>query len=191
MSQSRGELCSDEALQNIVAAADDDAQRALANIAEALADFPGDPRLYFLKGSLLIGLGHFIEAHQALARAVAIAPDYAIARFQLGFFELTSGEAEASLVSWAPLKDLPDGHWLRSFVSGLEHLIADRFAACIDALRAGVAANDENAPLNRDMELIITECSALLASRKAPAKDEEVSPTEVSSASFLLGLHRG
>ena len=90
-----------------------------------------------------------------------------LARFQLGFFELTSGEAVRALATWEPLDTLPEGHYLGHFVTGLRHLIADRFADAIAALEAGIAVNDENAPLNRDMQLIIDECAGLTGKEDA------------------------
>jgi tetratricopeptide (TPR) repeat protein len=135
----------------------------LGRIDQLLAAFTEDPRLHFMRGSMLIGKGRLIEAHRALSRAVAIAPDFAIARFQLGFFQLTSGEAENALESWGRLDRLPDAHYLRKFVDGLRCLIRDDFLGAIDNLRAGILLNEENPPLSRDMQLIIDQCRPLLA----------------------------
>ena len=183
MSQASG-LCDDGRMQAILAAADGDSSKGVAAVDVALADYPYDPRLHFLKGSLLIGLKRFVEAHDALSRAVEIAPDFALARFQLGFFELTSGEAEAAVQTWRPLHGLAPEHWMLSFVIGLEHLIADRFAECIAALRAGIAANNENLPLNHDMQLIIAKCEELIAENAADAGGE--GQADVSATSLLL-----
>ena len=185
MTELNGSLCGDEAIQELLATAEEDSQRGVNAIDAVLVDFPDDARLHFLKGSLLIGLRRFIEAHGALSRAVALSPDFHIARFQLGLFELTSGEADAAIATWAPLKRLPAEHSLSIFVRGLEDLIADRFEQCIAALREGIAANDENLPLNRDMELVIEKCETLIAARP-PAREETEAPAAVSATSFLL-----
>ena len=185
MMEASDDFCSDETMQQLLAAAGGDSQRGVEAIGGVLEEFPGDPRLHFLRGSLLIGLQRFIEAHAALSRAVELAPDYHIARFQLGLFELTSGEADAAMATWGPLKALPGGHPLATFARGLEALIADRFEQCIEALRAGIAANDENLPLNRDMELVIAQCEALIAAR-APSREEVDRTDAVSATSFLL-----
>jgi tetratricopeptide (TPR) repeat protein len=123
-----------------------------------LLAYPDDARLHFLRGSILIGEKRLIEAHQSLSRAVALAPDFAIARFQLGFFQLTSGEADDALETWGRLDRLPDNHYLRKFVDGLRCLIRDDFEGAIEALSKGVALNTENPPLSRDMTLIIARC---------------------------------
>jgi hypothetical protein len=104
-------------------------------------------------------------------------------------FQLTSGEADSARATWAPLKQiLRPAHYLSEFVTGLEALIGDRFTECIDALHRGIAANSENAPLNRDMELIVEKCAELLAQSPQPAPPEDVD--EVSVTSFLLGARR-
>ena len=92
-------LCSDEDIaalaQDMRAGAADQVERVDA----LLGAHPEDSRLHFLRGSMLIGVGRLIEAHASLRQAVALAPDFAIARFQLGFFQLTSGEATGSLMA--------------------------------------------------------------------------------------------
>ena len=101
------ELCDEKTMQSLV----DDMQTSDGNEVNAidalLSDYPDDPRLHFLKGSVLVGQGNLIEGHSALTRAVKIAPDFAIARFQLGFFQLTSGESNNALKTWARLDQLP------------------------------------------------------------------------------------
>lgn len=178
------DLCDDAAIEQLLAiAADSDAGVREAD--RLLAAHPEDPRLHFLKGSLLIGLSRHLEAHAEMSRALEIAPGYDIARFQLGFFELTSGEADAALSTWGRLGLLPDGHYLRSFVEGLQHLIADRFGECISSLRTGIAANHENVPLNGDMELIICQCESILSGQAGASTGE--SGEAVSATSLLLG----
>jgi len=126
-----------------------------------------------------------IEALAALKSAVALAPDFAIARFQLGFFQLTSGEAAEALGTWGPLALLPDGHYIRLFVTGLTHLIRDEFAETIAALQAGIEVNHENLPLNRDMQLLIDKV------REIPAPGSEDCDDTMSATSLLLGQFGG
>ena len=175
------ELCSEEEMQALVETIQSDDRSDLAQVDRLLRDYPDDPRLHFLRGSILAGIGRHIEALPALTRAVELAPDFAIARFQLGFFQLTSGEAANALSTWGPLALLPEEHYLRTFVAGLTHLIRDEFADADARLREGIAANEENPPLNRDMQLILDSIQPLLADpSKRPGGDT------ASATSFLL-----
>jgi len=187
MTSETAQLCDDGTLQLIIATAGGNAEGAVAMIDTALATWPADHRLHFLRGSLLVGLKRFVGAHQAMARAVSLAPDFTLARFQLGFFELTSGEPEAARATWQPLKlALTPGSWMLFFVQGLEHLINDCFAECIACLEEGIRLNDENLPLNTDMTLIIDKCRDLLGPDAVAESTEE---PQISATSFLLG-HR-
>lgn len=170
--------CDDRELRNVLQAVQAQAPNAIEQIEALLGNCPQDPRLHFLRGSVLIGLGRHIEAHGALSQAVALAPDYDIARFQLGFFELTSGEAGNALQTWKALDRLPETDPLPKFVHGLTALIHDDFEACIQLLREGIALNAENEPLNRDMELVIDRCLPLIAPD---------APEMVSETSLILG----
>lgn len=155
------ELCDDERMLALVEAYKHDDPDRWDQTNALLAEFPEDARLHFMLGSMLIGEGRFIEGHASLQRSVQVAPDFAIARFQLGFFELTSGEADNALETWGRLDRLPEAHYLRRFVDGLRCLIRDEFAQCAEHLQAGVALNTENPPLNRDMGLIIAKCDEI------------------------------
>lgn len=169
--------CGDEEMQALLAAIQETPDQ-LALVERMVAVYPEDARLHFLRGSLLAGSGRPIEAHISLSRAVEIDPDFTLARFQLGFFELTSGEVARAVATWETLEALPEDHYLRHFVTGLTHLIHDRFAETIAALEAGIAVNQETLPLNGDMQLIIDRCRTLTPAA-APA-------SEASATSFLL-----
>jgi tetratricopeptide (TPR) repeat protein len=175
-------LCDDQTFNELVVALETGARDEIERTDRLLAEFPDDARLHFLRGSLLAGIGRFIEALPALRKAVELAPDFAIARFQLGFFYLTSGDAADALSVWGPLALLPEGHYLRLFVGGLTHLVRDEFADSVRLLKEGIAANSENPPLNRDMALIISKTEAL---ESTPAAGEGAE--DVSATSLLLG----
>lgn len=172
--------CPDGEIEALMTALAGDADAGFAQLESLVSQYPGDARLHFLRGSLLIGAARAIEAHAALSEAVRLAPDYALARFQLGFFELTSGEPVRARRTWEPLDaQLAPEHYLIRFANGLRALIEDRFDAAVEELEAGIAANDENIPLNGDMQLIIAECRKQLGTSDAAG--------EASAASVLLG----
>jgi len=176
-------LCDDETLHALMAAMAEGDGSEMRQIDRLLADYPEDPRLHFLRGSVLASIGRPIEALPALRRAVELAPEFAIARFQLGFFQLTSGEAAEALSTWGPLALLPENHYLRKFVAGLTHLIRDEFTEALLHLREGVALNLENPPLNRDIGMIIAQVETL-SQEAAPI--EAAGAGTASATSFLL-----
>ncbi|WP_152616371.1 tetratricopeptide repeat protein [Sphingomonas sp. ERG5] len=181
-------LCSDADLQDLMAAMQSDDQDDLLRADRLIEAYPTDPRLHFLRGSILASIGRPIEALPSLKQAVSIAPDFAIARFQLGFFQLTSGEAVDALTTWGPIALLPDGHYLRFFVGGLTHLIRDEFDEAITRLNEGIAVNDENPALNGDMQLIISQ---IIEVQHAVASDAATGSDTASATSFLLDQFSG
>ncbi len=176
-------MCDDQTFAALVEAIQQGADDELSRTDRLIVEFPDDARLHFLRGSLLAGLGRPIEALPPLRKAVELAPEFAIARFQLGFFLLTSGDPAEALSVWGPLAMLPKEHYLRNFVAGLTHLIRDEFEETIRYLEQGIAANEENPPLNRDMQLIIDQVRLLQAGEGASGQDGDES---ISATSFLL-----
>ncbi len=169
--------CPSDMLSATVATLGHDGKKDIEKVEELIDDYPRDARLHFLRGSLLAGLTRYAEARQAMEAAVELAPDYALARFQLGFLELTSGEAAAAVLTWAPLRSLRPDDPLRRFAGGLEHLIRDEFPTALSMLREGIELNTEIAPLNADMALIIRRVEELLAEK--PAGSDDVSATHL------------
>jgi tetratricopeptide (TPR) repeat protein len=177
-------LCDDASIETLTRASSLPRQDQLPQIEALLGRYPEDPRLHFLYGSTLISAGRIIEAHSSLSRAVELAPDFSIARFQLGLFQLTSGEANAALATFGPLDRLPDAHYVRAFVDGLRCLIRDDFAGTIENLRRGITLNSENPPLNNDMQMIIDRCQPLLAGAAQDGADTDVSETSLILRQF-------
>jgi Flp pilus assembly protein TadD len=177
MSATDHPICPPELLSEAAARADADTTAGLSAVEDLLHSYPADPRLHFLKGSLLAALSRFDEALAPFTQAVRLNPQFPIARFQLGLLQLTSGDAAAAAATWAPLEALDPEQPLRLFAEGLLRLAADEFALAEALLRRGVAANAELPPLNRDMQVVLDAMSA-----RAAADD----PEATSSAHLLL-----
>jgi hypothetical protein len=176
-----GMLCPDETLAVLVAMLQAGEEDATPKLHDLTARFRQDPRLHFLSGSMMAGQKDYEGARKAMRRAVDLAPDFAIARFQLGFLLLTNGEAWPAQEVWGPLHGLPESHYLRHFVRGLCHLVRDEFAGTIAELERGIAANQENLPLNNDMRLVIDEVR-----EKGLIGGGHDTPGDMSSAQMLL-----
>lgn len=182
-------LCADEALNELLTLAGADEDAALARIAALLGDFPGDPRLHFLKGSLLAAQARYDEGRAAMADAVRIAPGYAIARFQLGLLELSSGDAEAADSTLRPLADAAGEGALELFALGLRHLLRDEFAQAAALLQRGIEVNVEHPLVSRDMQLLLAGMADATAANAALAQSPEAAiahEDEVSAAHLLL-----
>jgi tetratricopeptide (TPR) repeat protein len=157
MPPTESQLCPQDKLSSLMTAIGSDEPRAMRALDTLLSAYPRDARLHFLRGSLLAARQDYKAARAAMRHAVDLAPDYAVARFQLGFLLLTSGEPYPAQEAWGPLHALPVDHYLRLFVEGLTRLIRDEFSDTIRLLKEGVERNRENLPMNRDMQLIIDE----------------------------------
>lgn len=178
MVETSAAACPDDVIAALLETVTNDEPAGVRELDRLLTRYPEDPRLHFLQGSLLAAAQDYPAAHRAMRRAVDAAPDYAIARFQLGFLLLTSGEPHAAQEAWGPLHGLASDAYLRLFAEGLIHLIHDRFAEAITRLEDGISRNDDNPAMNNDMRLIIEE-----ARRKLAAESDTAS---VSSSAHLL-----
>lgn len=181
------QLASDDEIAKLVRALETSDETG--DIDVLLARFPQDPRLHFMRGSLLAGISRHTEAHQSMKKAVELAPGFAIARYQLGFFELTSGEPELALSTWGPLLAAPKDNYLRVFVEGMTHLIRDEFEPAIERFTAGIELNRENEPLNNDIRLLIGEIAKL--ARNQAASSEASDDGELSATALILGQLAG
>jgi len=168
-------LCPPDILQAASQRIGQSPAEGLKAIEAAIADYPGDARLHFLKGSVLASFERYGEACESMARAVELAPEFSIARFQWGLLMFTSGDAVGAERAWAPLEKAPADPGLSEFVRGLRALARDEFHAAVDWLRQGLAKNTSNPPLNHDMQMLIDEIGRKLAD--PAAIEDATSPT--------------
>ena len=173
--------CSDEALKPVLATLQDNDEMGLAGLARLLETHPFDSRLHFLKGSVLAGLQHYEEGRAAMQKAVEIAPEFAIARFQLGFLELTSGLAADATATWAHFAGLAEDQPFRILSEGLNCLARDEFPEAVRLLRRGMELNTEHPLINNDMQLLLDE----IGDRAAP-QPENKQVAESASATHML-----
>ena len=180
------QLAPDTEMQQLVANLSNPDTNDVEALDQILAQYPDDPRLHFMRGSVLAGMSEHNKAHAALSRAVEIAPEYAIARYQLGFFELTGGEADRALSTWGPLLKAPKDNYLRVFVEGMVHVIRDEFPEAIATFERGIKLNDENPPMNGDIELLMRELKMKMDDTGKGGSDDDGDGSETTSATSLL-----
>jgi tetratricopeptide (TPR) repeat protein len=161
-----------------------DAVRLLADAADA---HPADARPLLLLAAEFMQQGDADRAEAVYTTAVQRAPGFAIARFQLGLLQFTSGRPVMALSTWAALDELPEGDCLRLFKQAFEHLARDEFDDARALILRGMAANTTNAPLNRDMQMLLDRIAP--ASVPAPASHDKDKPAE-EEAHFLLSAYQ-
>lgn len=183
MNSETAEPCPDQALAAVVQLLQNDDEAGLAEIGRLLSRHSEDARLHFLQGSVLAGLQRYAEGRLAMARAVSIAPDYDLARFQLGFLELTSGLAADAAATWEPFSALPENSGFRLLAAGLNCLARDDFAECDRLVRMGMTANSEHPLINGDMQLILDEIAGQVA---PPQQDRDDGAGPASATHQLL-----
>lgn len=134
---------------------------------------PEDGRIHYMLAAEHAQIGMFNEAAQEMEHAVQLDPTLYTAHFQLGLLHLTSGRVEQATTAWAALDALSEDNFLFLFKSGLEHLVRDEFAPCIDKLKRGIELNTLNQPLNLDMQRIITDIQEKTQDTPPPEEDNQ------------------
>jgi hypothetical protein len=179
----RSQHCPDGELESALVVLRNSDEAGITEIDRLLSYYPIDPRLLFLRGSLLAGVQRYEEGRASMRAAVDVAPDFDIARFQLGFLELTSGLPLAAAETWAPFDKLVENAPFRLFADGLNALAHDAYADADRLIRAGIAANTDHPLINNDMQLLLDEMASKLPTSRPDAED---GPIGASAAHQLL-----
>lgn len=130
-------------------------RHVLQLLADAADAHPGDARPLLLLAAELMERRELDRAEAAYVAALQRAPDFWIARFQLGLLQFTSARPAVAMVTWAPLEALEETNSLRIFKEAFERLAKDDLAGAAALISKGIAANTINPPLNRDMEMLL------------------------------------
>lgn len=157
----------DELIQKgLAASARNLTEEAMRLFQQAASQAPQAGLPHFLLGAELASSGRMDEAEAAYANAVLLAPDLHMARYQLGLVQFTSGRAAMALVTWGPLFALPTTHALQQAVHGFAALAQDDFGPAVVHFRTSMELNQDNAPLNRDLQLVIRTIEEHIATPK-------------------------
>lgn len=163
MSTTTTNLDAEELLHLALAASNrNEADRAIALLKQAIDVEPGHAKAHYMLGAEHAQIGMFDRAAEEMQRALDLDPELDAARFQLGLLQITSQQVDAARATWQPLDRLGIDHYFVLFKTGLEHLARDEFDACLECLRRGIASNQENPPLNVDMQRLIERVQPLL-----------------------------
>jgi Tfp pilus assembly protein PilF len=174
--------------QGISASQSGDSRRAIALYEQAIAGGQPDARAHFLLASELASAGDMGRAESAFANAVLLAPEWPIARYQLGLLQFSGGRAAAALVTWAPLFGLDPSNCLAQFVRGFASLAHDDFAQATSHFRAGLALPSDNAALAGDIEKVLARIAQATATTVTTGSAHGDQP---STASHVLVANYG
>ena len=169
------------------------AEAALLRLQRAADEHALDGRPLLLMAAEYAQAGNFDAAEACFISALQRAPDFSIARFQLGLLQFSSGRPAAAAATWAPLDLLAQDDPLRLFKAGLEYLAQDKFDAARHWLMQGIAKNDTNSPLNQDMQRVVDEIDKLQTQRADPdhpASGGTPAPEQGLDEHFLVSAYR-
>ena len=139
-----------------------DCVHAIEWFQKASAAEPGAGLPQFLLGAEFAALGDMGQAEAAFANATRLAPDFPMARYQLGLLQFSSGRAAMALLTWQPLLGLPDTDPLPHFVSGFSALAHDRFEEALQHYEQGLVLNTTNRALSDDIKKVVAGIKALV-----------------------------
>lgn len=167
--------------QGLQASREDRTEAALALFEQAAALAPQSGVPHFLIGSEHAAAGDIPAAEAAFERALALTPDFALARYQLGLLQFSTHRPGQALVTWRPLFDLPSADPLHHFVRGFEALARDGFDEALHHYREGLARNDINQALAADVLQVME------AVRQLPGAQGTGEPDTAASHVLLTG----
>ena len=166
------------------------ADEAVDLLLEAADAHPADARPLLLLAAEFAQAREYDRAEAVYVAALQRAPQFTIARFQLGLLQFTSGRPAVATVTWAPLDELPEDDPLRLFKQAFECLKRDDFAGADALLKRGIANNTQNPPLNRDMQMMLER---LAAQQQKPAEAPAAPGAEAeapATAHFLVSAYK-
>jgi len=158
----------------------------MTNTQDRIGTSHDEAQLRYLRAAEYAQQKKYGEAEAEFVAALAMNPTMYTARFQLGLLQLTNGNVAAARTTWAELLDPNAPINLQHFVRGLDALIHDDFPTAIAHLQTGISLNTSNAPLNKDMAMVIAKIQDATANgqpavtnepiKAAPAAETEPAP---------------
>ena len=137
------------------ATAHGDHTTALTLLKDGAERFADNADIAYRLGAEFAHLELFDAAERQMQRALDINGDHAIARFHLGFLQLSRSRYPEALATWQALDTLVADHALRLYKQAFEVLAEDRYAPARELLRRGLAAQGSTDALNREMEKLL------------------------------------
>jgi len=163
-------------------------ESALALFRRASEADPASALPHFLLASEQASAGDFALAELSFANALLLAPDFALARYQLGLLQFSSNRAPVALLTWQPLFQLPQEDALLHFVRGFAALAHNAFGESLAHFRQGLQCQPANPALCSDILQVVEAVERLESGEVAPAQ-EETAAAHVLLSAYSRGLH--
>lgn len=174
--------------QGLAASGTSRPQAALDLFAQAGALQPHSAIPHFLAAAEHAAAGDVEAAEAAFANAVLLAPEFALARYQLGLLQFSTGRAAVALLTWAPLLALERGIALGHFAQGFAALARERLEESLEHFGEGLACQDANPAVAGDVRQVVQAVEGLLAAgRQEDAPEDTVQHVLLSA--YGRGLH--
>ncbi len=172
--------------EGLAASREDHAETAISLFMQASEQLPSSGVPHFLVGSEHAAAGDMQAAEASFANAVLLAPEFELARYQLGLLQFSSGRAAVALVSWQPLFALPQQRSLGRFVRAFAALAQDRLQEALALFESGLACEDLNPAVAGDVRQVTAGLRGLLSSQGDSVPGAEA---HVLLAAYARGLH--
>lgn len=146
----------------INAAKSADAATTITTLQDLLQRAPGHAGAHCMLAAEWVSQGKLVEGEASYARALVIAPEFVVARFQLGLLLFSSARVAMAMLIWRDLLSLPENHPYRLFTEAYIALANEAFDEAIALFESGKAHNPDNLPLNHDADLCIARIRELI-----------------------------
>ncbi len=131
-----------------------DRDKTISYLKRSIALEPKAASLYILAAEYA-EIGMYERATAGMHEAIELDPNLWTAYFQLGLLYLTQNLIQEARNTWATLLELGPDEYLYHFAKGLTELVDEQADAALESLRTGIALNQDNPALNRDVGSII------------------------------------
>lgn len=162
-------------------------EEALALFQRAVEADPASSLPHFLLAAEHASAGDFARAELSYASSLLLAPDFSLARYQMGLLQFSSQRATVALLTWQPLFLLPEADALLHYVRGFAALAQDAFADALRHFRRGLECTPANPVLSADILQVVEAVERLQAPGDAGADDTVA--THVLLSAYARGVH--
>jgi tetratricopeptide (TPR) repeat protein len=180
-----------EALQSGLAAMErQDVGVAETQLRAAVALRPESHQAHYLLGATLAQVGRSVDAENSFLACLGVAPEFGIARFQLGLLQIVGSRLDHGCATLRPLTFLGEDDYLKWFAKGLIELVGNDRNAAVESLERGLALNQQIPALNHDIRGILSRLQAATGLTAESVRSPEAAEDSASASHFLIAGYR-